>query len=207
VLTSPPSRARTVGARAARNIALVAAAALVAGCHQGLHPDPGPDAVGSSNASPAGAGATGQLSFPHGKIPPFGFGKRNTPTHQTVAMNSATMCVAGGGPAQIVAVTLNNPENLALVDWGTRPYPPSVPDMGYWNGKVLDDPTFTQATVKAQCARHDLVELDLSAQRTSTAVGIAHGFTVTTTTGKLFVPMRIALCAATCPDEALEDLP
>jgi hypothetical protein len=195
-------RTRAVGPLTLRVAAVVAAAASVAGCHEAADPDSPADPTSQGSGRQAG----GQLSFPDGKLAAFGFGKDNTPAGQTVTMNTTTLCTAGGGPAQIVSITLKDSENLSLVDWGVRPYPPDRPDVGTWNGKVLENPTFTQDPVKSECQDKEYTELDISARRAG-GVGIAHGFDVKTTEGTLFVPMRIALCPAACPRESLQDLP
>ena len=180
-------------------VVIVALGAMAVGCH---HEQP----------RPHGASAGGRLTFRRGEIPAFGFGKSNTPQGQSVAINTATMCTPDSVPARIVSVTLKDPENLALVDWGVRPYPPDRTDIGYWNGKVLDDPTFSQDPVQARCGDGNLVELNVSARWFSgpagpTRYGLTHGLEVHTTNGTLFVPMRIALCEAACPDEALAEVP
>lgn len=127
-------------------------------------------------------------------------------------MNTATMCTPDSDPARIVSVTLKNPENLTLVDWGVRPFPPDRTDIGLWNGRVLDDPTFNHDPVQPSCDERNLVELNVSTRWASgpagsQGYGLGHGLEVHTTNGTLFVPMRIALCEAACPDEAFEDLP
>jgi hypothetical protein len=192
----PAAAPRALVERSRRVLTLVVAAALVAGCNLGPGDDPR-------------TGADGRLRFLSGSIPSFGFGKEKAPAGEPVAINTATMCASGTEPVQIVSVTLKDPENLTLVDWGVRPYPPDSVDVGTWSGTVLKDRTFSQRPVEAYCKNRDLVELDLSAKRTEVpgGIGVAHGFEVTTTGGTLFVPMLIELCAATCPDDVVTDLP
>src|SRR4029077_1068317 len=125
-----------------------------------------------------------------------------TPADRAIAINTITMCV-DGGPAQITAIEPKEADGLALVDWGVRPYPPPGEDMGTWRGKVLDDPTFTQDPVSTSCAGKGHTELDISAKRSS-PVGTLRGFYIVSGDTKLFVPMRIALCAQTCPDGVLD---
>ncbi len=122
-------------------------------------------------------------------------------------MVTYTFC-AEGGPVRLIGITLKDATNLTVVDWGVRDYPPLGVDIGEWNGRVLGDKSFSHDPVPGPC-RHPqrLSELDISVNRSGDEVGIAHGFEVETSTGNLFVRMRIMLCPAACPDSSDMSLP
>lgn len=178
----------------ARTTALVAAAALVVGCHQGSAPSPTPD---------------GELAFPgSGTMPSFGVAHGNTPARQPVGFYAGTVCTANGKPAHIESVTLNDPENMKLVDWGTTSR--ATRSEGIWKGTVLGDErySYSQGPVEGSCKGKNKVlsEIAVSVERTAADVGLAHGFTVKTTNGTLYVPMGLALCATTCPERTTDKL-
>jgi len=171
---------------------VVAAAALVAGCHQG----------GSSSDGPGG-----ELGWLNGRLPTAaGFSHSNAPLGQPIAFYASAVCTANGKPAQIESVSLKDAENLELVDWGIKP---GVGGSGVWNGTVLSDEAFNQGPVTQDCKGKNkaVSEVAVSLKRTGSGIGIMHGFNMKTDGGSLFAPVRLALCPKDCPDMTMDDLP
>ncbi|WP_395695345.1 hypothetical protein [Nocardioides sp.] len=171
----------------------MAAAALVAACHHG----------GSSSSN----GPGGELGWLNGREPSAaGIARGNIPLGKPIAFYASAVCTANGKPAQIESVSLKDPENVELVDWGIKP---GVGGSGIWPGTVLSDEAFNQGPVTQNCKGKNraVSEVAVSLKRTGSGTGIMHGFYMRSAGETLFAPVRLALCPKECPDMTMDDLP
>ena len=192
-----------IASRTLRALPLVVAVALLAGCHQASPGDP------SSQTSAMAVTGAGELKLGNGTqdVSAFGVGQSYIDTAQPVAMMTFTVC-AEGGDVHIDTVRLKESENLTLVDWGVRDYPPPGTDLGTWRGTVLSDATFSQKPLTGECGSSGkLSELVISTRRGDGGIGVAHGLEIETSTGTLFAPFRPMLCPQACPEDSEMSLP